>query len=71
MSRALTSIVAAYKNMDIENMPSMSTEQKPSSGLLVKKDKVTDGLDYSNPAVRVATQMRIIRNYRDEINAKK
>ena len=30
--------------------------------------KETDGLDYNNPAVRVAKQMQVIRKYRDEIN---
>lgn len=69
MSRALTNLVTAYRNMDIENMPAEKNEDKPSGGLLVKKEKATGGLDYSNPAVRVASQMRIIRKYRDDINA--
>ena len=68
MSRALTDIVKAYYNMDIENMPSDKPE-KPTGGLLSKttSNKMNDGLDLSNPAVRVAKQMQVIRKHRDEI----
>ena len=69
MSRALTDIVKAYYNMDIENMPS-DTPEKPTGGLLSKttmNNKMKDGLDLSNPAVRVAKQMQVIRKHRDEI----
>jgi len=68
MSRAHTDIVRAYYNMDIENMPSELPE-KPSGGLLAKpmKNKFDKGLDLSNPAVRVAKQMQVIRRHRDEI----
>lgn len=68
MSRALTDIVRAYYNMDIENMPNDKPE-KPKSGLLSKTSmgKTDSGLDLSNPAVRVAKQMQIVRRHRDEI----
>ena len=68
MSRALTDIVRAYYNMDIENMPSDNVE-KPKGGLLSKttSNKMNDGLDLSNPAVRVGKQMQVIRKHRDEI----
>ena len=68
MSRALTDIVRAYYNMDIENMPSDKPE-KPTGGLLSKTtagNKMSEGLDLSNPAVRVAKQMQVIRKHRDE-----
>lgn len=68
MSRALTDIVRAYYNMDIENMPSDNVE-KPKGGLLSKTSmgKMDSGLDLSNPAVRVAKQMKVIRDFREEI----
>jgi hypothetical protein len=68
MSRALTDVVRAYYNMDIENMPS-DTPEKPKGGLLSKTSmaKIDSGLDLSNPAVRVAKQMQIVRRHRDEI----
>ena len=69
MSRALTDIVRAYYNMDIENMPSDKPE-KPTGGLLSKTtagNKMSEGLDLSNPAVRVAKQMQVIRKHRGEI----
>ena len=68
MSRALTDIVKAYYNMDIQNMPK-DTPEKPKGGLLSKTSmgKMDSGLDLSNPAVRVAKQMQIVRRHRDEI----
>lgn len=69
MSRAHTDIVRAYYNMDIENMPS-DKPTKSTSGLLSKTTKsnnMSKGLDLSNPAVRVAKQMQVIRKHRDEI----
>ena len=68
MSRALTEIVRAYNNMDLENMPS-DTPEKSKCGLLSKtsmNNKMKDGLDLSNPAMRVAKQMQVIRKHRDE-----
>ena len=68
MSRALIDIVRAYKNMDIENMPS-DQPQKQTGGLLAKPktNKFDSGLDISNPVVRVAKQMQIIRRHREEV----
>jgi hypothetical protein len=69
MSRAHTDIVRAYYNMDIENMPS-DKPAKSTSGLLSKRtssNSMSEGLDLSNPAVRVAKQMQVIRKHRDEI----
>ena len=65
MSRALKDIVAAYNNMDIENLPTSRVET-PSNGLVSKRMSTT-GIDYNSPAVRVGEQMRVIRKYRDEI----
>jgi len=67
MSRALTDIVRAYKNMDIENIK--DDEVSPvSKGLLTKKpvNKSSDSLDMSNPVMRVAKQMKVIRKHRDD-----
>jgi|DEB0MinimDraft_6_1074348.scaffolds.fasta_scaffold186376_2 hypothetical protein len=59
--------VAAYKNMDIENMPQDTPVE--DTGLLRRKSKSSNGgLDYGNPAVRVAKQLEIIRKHRNEIN---
>ena len=69
MSRALADIVRAYNNMDIENLE-QRTEMPVSDGLLTKKNPSSNsssGIDYTKPAVRVAKQMQIIRNHRDEI----
>mgnify|MGYP005999145521 FL=1 len=43
---------------------------KSTSGLLSKRtssNSMSEGLDLSNPAVRVAKQMQVIRKHRDEI----
>lgn len=69
MSRALTDIVKAYNNMDIENMPS-DKPKKSKAGLLSKtsmNSEMNESLDLSNPAIRVAKQMQVIRKYRDEL----
>tara|TARA_R110002012_G_scaffold304668_1_gene508292 strand:+ start:2388 stop:2603 length:216 start_codon:yes stop_codon:yes gene_type:complete len=68
MSRALTDVARAYYNMDIENMPSDKPE-KPKGGLLSKSsmNKMNNGLDLSNPVVRVAKQMKVIRDFREEV----
>lgn len=68
MSRALTDIVRAYKNMDIENMPSDAPKQN-TKGLLSKTRNFnsSSALDINNPNVRIAKQMQIVRRHRDEI----
>ena len=68
MSRSLTDIVRAYYNMDLENMPSDKPE-KPTGGMMAKtkSNKFNSGLDLSNPVVRVAKQMKVIRDFREEI----
>lgn len=61
-------VIAAYKNMDIENMPKETSPEK-STGLLGRKSKGTDsGLDMTNPVVRVAKQFELLRNNRNKIN---
>jgi hypothetical protein len=47
--------------------------QEKSSGLLGRSSPSTKmtGIDYSNPAVRIAKQMQVIRKYRDDINGTK
>jgi len=73
MSRQFNAAREAYKRMDIEGFENLKTVKKPekTGGLLTRSNtmsKETDGLDYNNPAVRVAKQMQVIRKYRDEIN---
>lgn len=75
MSRQYNPAVAAYNRMDLASLPKENTQEKDTSkGLLsrsTKSSKDNTGLDYSNPVVRVAKQMQIIRKYRDDINGSK
>jgi len=79
MSRQYNLAITAYKRMDLDGFNELdkSTEQEKSSsggGLLSRSSmpsKNSKELDYSNPAVRVAKQMQVIRKYRDEINGTK
>jgi len=75
MSRQYNPAVAAYKRMDLNSLPEDNKQEQVSSkGLLARSspsNKGTSDLDYSNPAVRVAKQMQVIRKYRDEINGTK
>lgn len=67
MSRALSDIVRAYKNMDIENME-VAEPRAESKGLLKKTaSSSSKGLDYTNPAVRVGKQMQAVRKFREQI----
>ena len=60
--------ITMYKNMDIENMPK---DKQPSSegGLLSRKsmNMMNKNMNYSNPAIRVAKQMEVIRNFRNKM----
>ncbi len=60
--------VTMYKNMDIENMPKQQEPQK-TGGLLARKpmDMMSKNMNYSNPAIRVAKQMEVIRNFRNRM----
>lgn len=79
MSRQYNPAITAYKRMDLDGFNELdkSTESEKSSsggGLLSRSSmpsKNSKELDYSNPAVRVAKQMQVIRKYRDEINGDK
>jgi len=77
MSRQYNPAVSAYNSMDIEGFNKLDTVEEPkkkSGGLLARSsmpNKDGKGLDYSNPAARVAKQMQVIRKYRDEINGNK
>jgi hypothetical protein len=75
MSRQYNPAVAAYKRMDLNSLPEDTMQEKDTSkGLLArstKSNKDNTGLDYSNPVVRVAKQMQIIRKYREDINGSK
>jgi len=76
MSRQYDAAVVAYNNMDLEGFSKLGTQKKPKkSGGLLSRTKMPSrdsaGLDYNNPAVRVAKQMQVIRKYRDEINGAK
>tara|TARA_R100001369_G_scaffold32357_1_gene56961 strand:+ start:69 stop:284 length:216 start_codon:yes stop_codon:yes gene_type:complete len=67
MSRPGNPAAAVYINMDIENMKEETSAK--STGLLGRISKNTStGLDVSNPAVRVAKQLKVIRKHRNEIN---
>lgn len=76
MSRQYNPAESAYLRMDLEGFNKLDQVEKPdkSGGLLARSYKPKQegkGLDYSNPAVRVAKQMQVIRKYRDEINGNK
>lgn len=77
MSRQYNPAVSAYNRMDIDSFNKLDTIEEPkkkSGGLLSRSsmpNKDDKGLDYSNPAARVAKQMQVIRKYRDEINGNK
>jgi len=67
MSYDFNSARRAYLNMDIENLPKEKVTE--DTGLLRRKVSTSSGgLDYKNPAVRVAKQLEVIRNRRNEIN---
>ena len=66
MSNLYNTAAMAYKAMDIENLPE-DKPMKETTGLLSRKTE-TSGIDYDNPAVRVAKQMQVIRNFRNEMN---
>mgnify|MGYP003636097823 FL=1 len=74
MSRQYNAAREAYRRMDIEGFEKLETIKEPekTGGLLARSNnnmsKSSDSLDYTNPAVRVAKQMQVIRKYRGEIN---
>ena len=76
MSRQYNPAESAYLRMDLEGFNKLDQVEKPdkSGGLLARSympKQKGKGLDYSNPAARVAKQMQVIRKYRDEINGNK
>jgi hypothetical protein len=76
MSRQYNPAESAYLRMDLGAFNELDKVEEPdkSGGLLARSSmpkKEGSGLDYSNPAARVAKQMQIIRKYRDEINGTK
>ena len=77
MSRQYNPAVAAYTRMNLEEFADLQKEKTPvksGSGLLARtktSNENNSGIDYSNPAARVAKQMLVIRKYRDEINGSK
>jgi hypothetical protein len=67
MSSQFNAARMAYLNMDIENLP--KEQPQKDTGLLRRKSMPSsEGMDYNNPAVRVAKQLEVIRNHRNEIN---
>lgn len=67
MSSQFNAARMAYLNMDIENLP--KEQPQKDTGLLRRKvSSSSEGMDYNNPAVRVAKQLEVIRNHRNEIN---
>ena len=76
MSRQFNSAAVAYAKMDLDGFAKLEDVEQPekTNGLLARTSKPMKGskeLDYTNPAVRVAKQMQVIRKYRDEINGTK
>lgn len=75
MSRTYNPAISAYKRMSLEDFNKLegSVPQEKSNGLLARSanSSKTSGVDYSNPAVRIAKQMQVIRKYRDDINGTK
>lgn len=67
MSRQYNPAIDAYKNMDIENMPKDEPEADTGGLLKRKPTNKSGGLDLSNPAVRVAKSMQVLRRHREEI----
>jgi len=67
MSRRYNPAIDAYKNMDIENMPKDEPEADTGGLLKRKPANKSGGLDLSNPAVRVAKSMQVLRRHREEI----
>lgn len=72
MSRPYNPAIAAYKRMNLDDFAKLENVQPPekSGGLLsrAKMSSESSGVDYSNPAARIAKQMQVIRKYRDDIN---
>lgn len=74
MSRQYNAAREAYNRMDIGGFEKLEAIKEPekTGGLLARSSnnmsKKSDGLDYNNPAVRVAKQMQVIRKYRGEVN---
>jgi hypothetical protein len=66
MSRQYNPAIDAYKNMDIENMPADKKEPAGTGLLMRKSSSEESGLDVSNPLIRVAKNMQVIRQYRQE-----
>jgi hypothetical protein len=75
MSRTYNPAISAYKRMSLEDFNKLegSVPQEKSNGLLARSANYSkaSGIDYSNPAVRIAKQMQVIRKYRDDINGTK
>lgn len=76
MSRQYNPAESAYLRMDLDGFNELDKVEEPdkSGGLLARSSmpkQEGNGLDYSNPAARVAKQMQVIRKYRDEINGTK
>ena len=73
MSRQYNAAREAYNRMDIEGFEKLEAIKEPekTGGLLARSSnnmsKKSDGLDYNNPAVRVAKQMQVIRKDRGEV----
>jgi hypothetical protein len=73
MSRQYNPAVSAYRRMNLDDFNKLEQPKEPkkTGGLLVRSsmgEPSGDGIDYKNPAVRVAKQMQVVRKYRDEIN---
>ena len=60
--------ITMYKNMDIENIPKAAAPSN-EGGLLARKpmNSMNKNMNYANPAIRVAKQMEVIRNFRNKM----
>tara|TARA_R100001463_G_scaffold16879_1_gene43556 strand:+ start:346 stop:543 length:198 start_codon:yes stop_codon:yes gene_type:complete len=63
-------MIAAYTNMNIDDMPSETAPEKDTGGIMLRKKGMdtTNKLDMSQPAIRMAVQMKPIRDARNKLN---
>lgn len=81
MSRQYNPALTTYKRMDLsdfENLENVKELEKSNSGGLLSRSSMSMStseddkkLNYTNPLVRIAKQMQIIRSYRNDINGNK
>ena len=70
MSRTYNPMIDAYNNMNIDDMPTDTASKKDTGGIMLRKKNIdtANKLDMSQPAIRMAVQMKPIRKARNELN---